>query len=414
MSKLVSPAALVRGAIAVRADLTDPKAVFAELNKGWNEFQAKYAKDQEDVVRKEEVERINNALSNLQGMVDDQNTKLAAAQAAKTEAKPLAGADEEYRNLYTKFFRSGEAENEVKAKQFAGPRAALSIGSGPDGGLTAPVEWDRQIIDKLKLVSPMRQICTVRTVSTQTPTRLWNLRGTASGWVAETAARPQTNTSQLFTISFPTGQIYAMPAATQDVLDDALVDIEAWLMSEVDTEFAFQEGQAFIDGSGVNRPKGVLVYATAQTEHPGGAIPKQTIAGGALTADSILNTVYDLPSMYAGSARFIFNRAVHGTVRRFKDTTGQYLWQPSLALGQPATLAGYPITEMPGMPNVAVNAYPLVFGDFARGYHIIDRIGTRVLRDPYTAKPYVQFYVTKRVGGGVANPEALRLLQVLA
>jgi HK97 family phage major capsid protein len=424
MTKHVSPKALLcgstaltlpfRGTTKVKADVTNPQAAVGELNKAWTEFMAKYNTDQKDVVRQEEVTRINSAVGVLQASVDDINTKLAARLSVTTKREPLPGADPEYRKLYSQYFRSGNDEQQIKSRHNVGPRAAYSVGSNPDGGFTAPVEWDRQIEDSLKLVSPMRQICTVRQVGSSTPTRLWNLRGTASGWVGEATARPQTNSSQFGTITFPMGQIYAMPSATQDLLDDSLVDIENWLFSEVDIEFAQKEGTAVVLGSGVAQPKGLLLYATAQPEHPGGAIPKQTIAGGALTGDSVLNTVYDLPSMFLADAKFIMNRNTHGKVRTLKDNTGQYLWQPSYAAGQPATLSGYPLVEVPDMPNAAVNAYPLAFGDFKRGYHIIDRVGTRILRDPYTLKPYVLFYVTKRVGGGVANPQCMRLLQVIA
>ena len=417
MSLHVSKLALIASASAiktVRADASDPKSILEGLQKAWATFQEKNTKEMNDVVRAEELKRIDASIGDLQAVVDEVNTRLAAiaqASGGRSSEKPLPGHDPDYSKTFSRFFRTGEGEHEVKSKLAAGPRAALSVGSNPDGGFTAPVEWDRQIESALKLVSPMRQICSVRTVGTQTPTRLWNARGAASGWVGETAARPETATSTLQRITYPMGQVYAMPSATQDILDDSLIDIEAWLADEVALEFDFQEGQAFIDGSGTNRPKGFLVYATAQTEHPAGAIPKQTIAGGAITADSLVNTAYALPTAFLPNARWVANRATHGAVRRLKDTVGQYLWQP---LGQPATLLGYPVTELPGMPNVAVNAYPMAFGDFQRGYHIIDRMGVRILRDPYTAKPYTLFYTTKRVGGGVNNPEALRLLQVLA
>ncbi len=417
MSIHISKRALLQGASAirtVRADAADPKTLIEGIQKAFAAFKSENDEKFKDVVRSEKIERINADIGALQAVIDDVNVKLAAiAQGAGEKRKALPGEDPEYRQQFASFFRSGENEAAVKKASVQGPRAALSVGVGADGGFTAPVEWDRTIIDSLKEVSPMRQICTVRSVGTQTPTKLWNQRGATSGWVAETAARPQTNTSTLQPISFPMGQIYAMPSATQDILDDSLIDIEAWHAQEVLLEFDFQEGQAFVDGSGVNRPKGFLTYATAQAEHPGGAIPTVQVTGAAITADSIINVAYDLPSAFWSNARYVMNRPTHAIVRRLKTTTNEYLWQPSFALGQPPTLNGYPITEVPGMPNQALNARPIAFGDFRQGYHIIDRMGVRVLRDPYTAKPYVLFYTTKRVGGGVANPQALRLLQVV-
>jgi HK97 family phage major capsid protein len=137
-------------------------------------------------------------------------------------------------------------------------------------------------------------------------------------------------------------------------------------------------------------------------------------AAAALTSDGIIDLIYSLPSAYAGNARFIMNRNTQGVARKLKDGQGNYLWQPSFVVGQPATLAGYPLIEVPDMPNVAANAVPIMFGDFKQGYQIIDRIGIRVLRDPYTNKPYVQFYTTKRVGGGLLNPEPLKALKISA
>ena len=240
--------------------------------------------------------------------------------------------------------------------------------------------------------------------------------GLAAGWVSETAARPQTGTPQLAELTFPTMELYAMPAATQTLLDDAAVDIEAWIAAEVDTVFAEQEGAAFIAGDGANRPKGLLSYDTIANDNWSwgkiGTVP--TGAAGAFSSagpqDVLIEAIYGLKAGHRQNGTFLMNRKTQSALRRFKDTTGHYLWQPPAAAGQPASLMGFPVAEAEDMPDIAADSRSIAFGDFRAGYLVVDRTGVRVLRDPYSAKPYVLFYTTKRVGGGVQNFEAIKLV----
>lgn len=278
------------------------------------------------------------------------------------------------------------------------------------------MEWDRTITDKLVELSPFRQLATVQSVSGAGFRKLFNLGGTASGWVGETAARPQTATGTFASLDFGWGEIYANPAATQQLLDDSAINLESWLAGEVNTEFAKQEGAAFVSGDGVNKPTGILTYVTGganAAKHPFGAITAvNSGAAAAITADAIIDLIYDLPSAYTGGARFTMNRKTQAEIRKLKDGQGNYLWQPSYVAGQPATLAGFAITELPDLPDIAAGSIPVLFGDFKRTYTVFDRVGVRVLRDPFTAKPYVLYYTTKRVGGGVVNPEPMRALKI--
>ncbi|ETR75065.1 capsid protein [Afipia sp. P52-10] len=411
MTKHVSTRALMRGAVTVRADASDVKSLITALNKDWEAFKATMAdKDKEllkkfdDVVTTDKLEKINSSVGELQKAIDDANAKIAAMSVGaggKGEVK-----DKEYTDAFRAHFRKGDIQ------------AALNKGADAEGGYLAPIEWDRTITDKLVQVSPMRQIASVQNISTAGFTKLFNLRGTSSGWVGETAARPQTNTPQFGSMTFTPGEIYANPAATQAMLDDAEINLEAWLASEVETEFAYQEGLAFISGDGTNKPRGLLTFVTggsAAAVNPLGAIQLKTAASAtAVTSDELLDLVYMLPSAFTQDARWIMNRSVLGIVRKLKDGQDNYLWQPSYVAGQPSQIAGYPVTEMPGMPNMAASALPIAFGDFRRGYLIVDRVGVRVLRDPYSNKPYVHFYTTKRVGGGVQNPETIKALKMAA
>ncbi|WP_043442101.1 phage major capsid protein [Cupriavidus sp. HPC(L)] len=402
-----------RGIMAVRAEggaSPEIKALVENVNRAFEAFKAEHTKQLDaiksglptaDITAK--VEKIDAHVAELQKAVDDAAVKMAAAQMG---AGGRHLTDAEYSEAFSAHFKKGDIQ------------AALNKGADAEGGYLTPVEWDRTITDKLVLVSPMRQLATVTPVSGAGLTKLFNLGGTASGWVGETAARPQTNTGAFASLGFGWGEIYANPAATQQILDDSAIDLESWLAGEVETEFAKQEGAAFFSGDGANKPFGILTYVTGganAAKHPFGAI--KAVNGGdaaTITADGILDVIYDLPSAFTGNARWAMNRKTQGVVRKLKDGQGNYLWQPSYVAGQPATLAGFPVTEVPDMPDVAANAVPALFGDFKRTYTIFDRVGIRVLRDPFTAKPYVLFYTTKRVGGGVHNPEPMRALKVAA
>ncbi|UDG74227.1 phage major capsid protein [Achromobacter sp. 77] len=412
--KQQSNARVPRGLVSVRADAGSPgevKGLIEQLNQAFATFKDEHSKQLDEVkkgthdaLQAFKVEKINADISRLQSAIDDANMKIASAQMGDgTGHRPL---DSEYSNAFNAHFKKGDVQ------------AALNKGAADEGGYLAPVEWDRTITDKLVLVSPMRQLAHVQPVSGAGHSKLFNMGGTASGWVGETTARPQTGAGTFASLGFGWGEIYANPAATQQILDDSAINLESWLAGEVETEFAKQEGLAFVSGDGANKPFGILTYVTGganAAKHPFGAIKAvNSGAAAAITSDGLIDLIYDLPSAFTGNARFSMNRKTQGAIRKLKDGQGNYLWQPSYVAGQPATLSGFPITEVPDMPDVAANAISVLFGDFKRTYTVYDRVGVRVLRDPYTAKPYVLFYTTKRVGGGVHNPEPMRALKIAA
>ncbi|HIE1098254.1 phage major capsid protein [Stenotrophomonas maltophilia] len=404
-----------RGLVSVHADggsQPDVKALVESLNKAFAEFKAEHTKQLEeikkgsaDALQALKVDNINADITRLQAAVDQANTQMAAFQMGGGSAGSGV-ADAEYTDSFRAHFRKGEVQ------------ASLNKGADNEGGYLAPVEWDRTITSRLVILSDMRQLAKVQPCSGAGLTKLFNMGGTASGWVGETAARPQTGTAQFQALNFGWGEIYANPAATQQLLDDAEIDLEAWLADEVETEFAKQEGTGFWSGDGVNKPFGMLTYVEGganATKHPFGAIKavNSGVAAG-ITGDSIIDLVYDLPSAFTKGAKFAMNRKTQGTVRKLKDSQGNYLWQPSLVAGQPSTLAGFAVQDVAAIPDVAANAIAALFGDFKQTYTVYDRKGVRVLRDPYTNKPYVMFYTTKRVGGGVHNPEPMRALKIAA
>jgi len=417
----------IRGAVRVRAESGDANAIVTELNKAFAAFKTEHQEELKgikakfaDVVQAEKVERINTEIGKLQTALDETNAQLAAARLGGASDGQVPSAEmREHAKAFNQFFRRGTEEGLRELEM----KAALRTDSDPDGGYVVPDQMEQTIDRVLGSVSAMRSIASVMSVSAASYKKLVNQGGAGAGWVGERQARPETATPTLAELSFPAMEIYANPAATQTLLDDARVDIAAWLAEEVSTAFAEAEGAAFISGDGVNQPRGLLSYDTvANASHSWGKIG-YTASGvaAALTdsshngVDALIDLIYSIKQGYRQNARFLMNKSLQATVRKLKSKTEElYLWQSPVQAGQPATLLGYPITDDDNMPDVAAGAFPVAFGDFRRGYLIVDRFGVRVLRDPYTNKPYVHFYTTKRVGGGVQNFEAIKLLKIAA
>ncbi|MRR56123.1 MAG: phage major capsid protein [Deltaproteobacteria bacterium] len=306
-------------------------------------------------------------------------------------------------------------------------QASMSTGSDPDGGYGVPTVIDSEIEKLLLDLSPMRQICKVIPVSTPDYKKLVNTGGLASGWVGETQARPETDTPQLAILTPFMGEIYANPAATQQSLDDMSFDVESFLQEGIADEFADQEGAAFITGDGILKPKGLLTYPTATTAdatRPFGTLQyfKSGDASGFVTAsatvspaDCLISLIYGVRKAYRKGSVFLMNSNTLSVISKFKDAVnGLPIWRQSLTEGQPSTLLGYPVEEDENMPDIGANAFPIAFGNFKRGFTIVDRMGTRVLRDAFTNKPYVHFYSTRRVGTFLNNSQAIKLLKIEA
>jgi HK97 family phage major capsid protein len=285
-----------------------------------------------------------------------------------------------------------------------------AIGNSSDavGGFAVPREIDDVIDRTLVAISPIRQIANVVRVGTAGFRKLISTGGTPSGWVGFEAARPMTNTATFSEIVPASGYLYANPAASQQLLDDAMFDVEAWLASEIATEFARAEGMAFVKGTGVAQPLGFLSSPNAVTldgVRPTGTLQSiGTGVAGAFPAsnpqDKLLDLVQSLRQPYRQGAVFVMNSTTATAIRKFKTTDGAYIWQPGLASGTASTLLGYPVVEAEDMPDVAANSLSIAFGNFKAGYTIAERNSTQILRDPFTNKPYVHFYATADVRTG--------------
>jgi HK97 family phage major capsid protein len=387
------------------------EGMFAEFMRGFEEFKqdndrrlAEIEKrGSADVLTEQKVDRLNQALDDAKAAIDRAN--LERARPRLEIGRPDAG--DEYKEAFAAYVKRGEEK-------------ALSIGSNPDGGYLVPSETDEQITQLMAALSPIRSIASVRKISTGTYKKPVTKTGPEAGWVAETAARPETDSQVIDALSFPAAELYAMPAATSAFLDDAAVDVGQWIAEEVNAAFAQQEGIAFVTGDGTNKPKGFLAETTvAEASWEWGKLGYvATGVSAALPAsdpsDILIDLVYSLKAGYRQNASWVMNRKTQGAIRKLKDDGGNYLWQPAATADGKATLMGFDLVEAEAMPDIAANSLSIAFGDFRRGYLVVDRQGVNVLRDPYSAKPYVLFYTTKRVGGGVQNYDAIKLLKFAA
>jgi len=296
---------------------------------------------------------------------------------------------------------------------------AASIGTPAKGGFAVPEQIDAVIDRVLRAVSPIRSIAQVVDIGSANYRKLITTTGVVSGWVSETAARAETETPDFAEIAPPMGELYANPAASQAMLDDAMFDVEAWLGDEIGREFARAEGVAFVSGDGVNKPRGFLAgpnAATADAVRAFGTLQFVTSgAAGNFAAtnpqDRLVDLVHALSSPYRQGASWVMNSATLARIRKMKDSSGGFIWQPALAADQPATLLGYPVVEADAMPDVAADSLAIAFGNFRAGYLIAQRRETIVLRDPYSNKPFVHFYATRRVGGALIDSRAIKLMR---
>lgn len=414
----------------------DPASLDPEFKKLWDGFLKNFkdfkdANDERfkslgvtlkpsiDTLIEEKVNRINSELDKQQKLIDAAIAEMKKAPQS-TKAGERTPAQMEYRSAFETWFRKGITPanmNDMAEKAF-NQYKALMEGSNPDGGWLTTPEVDLAVDRVARNVIAFRGLAQVRQLGAPKYTKFISLGGAAAGWVGETTARTETATPTLEQLNFDVGEMYAEPRATQTILDDANINIEQWLADEVGITFAEMENTAFITGNGaVGKPKGVLSYPVVDDSawawgsvgkiHTGGAAD----FAAANPADAIKDLITSLKIMYRNGAQFIMHRQTVGKIRKFKDTAGgTYLWQPGLQAGDPSLIDGYPHTEDDYWPVAGAGNYIMGFGNWSRSYLILDRVGIRVLRDPYTAKPYIKFYTTKRVGGGVQNFESYKLL----
>jgi len=298
-------------------------------------------------------------------------------------------------------------------------RKAMSAGSDPDGGYLLPNSTQGMMVTKLYEQSIMRQICDVQTISTDKIEGIVDNNEADAGWVSELGTRSDSSTPQVGKWEIQAHEMYAMPKISQKLIDDAATNVEAWLASKVADKFGRVEGTAFWSGTGVGQPRGLASYTTAATADGSRSWGQfEHVVTGASADfhttqfDPIHTLMGAFKDHFLNNAQFVMRRAVRTAARKLKEsTTNRYLWEPGMQVGAPERLMGYPCRVDEYMPALAASSLSLAFGDFRQAYTIVDRLGVRTLRDPYTAKPYVVFYSTKRTGGGAMNFEAVKFLK---
>lgn len=358
------------------------------------------------------IEALRGDIAEVKGRLEKVNraaTRPVISGAISGTAEDATGNSLELKGFVDGYLRMGR-ETELKS---------LSIGSAADGGFAVPRPIDAEIARRLIKISPVRSVANVVQTSTSGFRRLISIGGTASGWASETGARTETNSPKLAEIVPPLGELYANPSATQQMLDDSAFDVGTWLANEIATEFARAEGAAFINGTGTNQPKGFLTGPTAAVPDATRAFGTlQFIASGNATAfdaapeAKLIDMVFATKAALRQGAVWMMNSATLAAVRKLKSADGSFLWQAGIIDGQPSRLLGYPVIEAEDMPDIGAGNFPIAFGNFKAGYLIAERTATTILRDPYTNKPFVQFYATRRVGGQLLDSDAIKLLKI--
>lgn len=393
----------------------DIEEVAADLKGAFEDFKKSNDKELEAIkAEKAKLEEKTDKLNEKLGELDSLKAELEKEiKQAKRPGTPSGGDIEAHKTGFLQFLRKGNDDGLAELQQ-----KAVQVGVDADGGYAVPEDLDRTLLELLHDESPMRKVCNQITVSTPDYKKLVNLGGAGSGWVGETDARPATGTPTLAQIMATMGEIYANPQATQTSLDDVFFNVEAWIQGEVAREFAEKEGLAFLMGNGTNKPKGILANPFSDTndkDRPFGTI-QQLSSGtpGTFNGDNLIDLIYSIKAGFRQNAVFMMTNLTQSKARKLKDNEGNYLWQPGLQAGQPSTLLSYKIEENNDMPEAEADANAILFGDFKRGYTIVDRMGTRILRDPFTNKPFVGFYTTKRTGGMLTDSNALKVLALKA
>lgn len=388
------------------------------LNREWIEFKA--ANEQTganaSAEQMKKMDTISAAMDQAEDKIKSLETQLARSNNGGSDENSVS---KEYRDAFDAFARKGDEDGIANLSV----RNDLSVGTDSEGGVTIPEELDRDILKLADGVSSMRPYVTVRTIGGAAYKKLVQSGGVASGWVGEKAARPKTDGPGFSALSPTFGEVYANPAATQVMLDDAFFSVEDLLSDEGGREFMRQEEQAFVSGNGANKPIGLLAGSMDYLDDDSRAFGviqkvKTGVANALPAAGDTFNFLMDLQDQlkeeYEANAVWMLRRKTKTKIRQVKDNDGQYIWERGIKDGQPGILLGAPVANNSYYPDIAANALPISYGDMKQAYYIIDRIGTRVLRDPYTNKPFVQFYMTKRVGSMIVNTEAVKVVECAA
>ncbi|MGP0566292.1 MULTISPECIES: phage major capsid protein [unclassified Nitrospina] len=396
--------------------MQDIKQLVHDINRSFQEFKTRNDQRLSELEKGRQDPLLGNQVDRLAYEVQDLSEIKSRMERIETQLnRPIFddgfpkqhGVDPERKQAIHTYLRKGEgalSPHEVKL---------LSVDSDPQGGYWVTSEISQRVITQITESSPLRHLAAVETISSDALEIPEDLSDSEVGWTSETGVRSETDTPTIGVRRIPVHELYAMPKATQKLLDDARVNVEEWLSHKIAAKMSYVENAAFINGDGIDKPRGLLTYP-AGTTNPGQMRQVNSGHASQITADGLRAAFYALKTPYIRNARWIMSRSTIEVISKLKDGGGSYLWEPGLKEGEPQMLLGHPIERMEDMPSVSANALPIAFGDWKQAYTIVDRSGVRVLRDPFSAKPFVLFYTTKRTGGDVTNFEALVIQKIAA
>lgn len=396
--------------------MQDVKRLVENINQSFIEFKTKndqrlaeLERGRRDPLLKSQVDTLAREVQDfaeIKSRMEQLETRLSrpALETGQPKSDPASRERKEAVLRYLRFGEHALSADEVKL---------LSVDSDPQGGYWVSPEMSHQIVEQVFETSPMRNVATVETISTDALEIPEDLGEADVGWTSETGVRSETATPTIGVRRIPVHEIYAMPKATQQLLDDARVNVEDWLARKIALKMGNTENNAFINGDGTDKPRGILTYP-AGTTNPGEVRQVNSGHASQLTADGLRTMFYALKTPYIKNAQWLMARPTIEAIAKLKDGGGDYLWEPGLKAGEPQRLLGHPIERMEDMPAVVANSLSIGFGDWKQAYTIVDRAGVQVLRDPFSAKPFVLFYTTKRTGGDVTNFEAMVLQKTAA
>ncbi len=409
--------------IAAKADgkaVGDLEAKLAKVSADMDKFSDLKAEFDAVVAKMQRPAGDSKADADMAAEVKGFNNAMRASFQSQGRAIPAELDAEGYKQYKSAFFKmlAGVKHDDLSTDE----RKAMQAGSDPDGGYLLPNSTVGRMVTKLFEQSIMRQLATVQTISTDKIEGIIDNNEAGAGWVSELGTRSDTNTPKVGKWEIQAHEMYAMPKVSQKLIDDASVDVEAWLAAKVADKFARVEGTAFCSGTGVGQPRGLFAYTTAATSDDTRAWGtfEHVVTGASADfhttkADPLQDLLGAMKDRYLQRAQWLMRREVRTKIRKLKKATSdEYMWEPSLQAGQPDMLFGYPVRIDQYVPAIAASSLSLAFGDFAEAYTIVDRIGVRTLRDPFTAKPYIVLYSTKRTGGGAVNYEAVKFLKFSA
>lgn len=382
--------------------LAEIKERMSRLNQDWEELKSTNEQRLKQLENKSSADPITiNKLNKINDSLEEQKTRLQklevkGARPSVSETK----RDCEYKEAFNNYLRKGN-DRDITNLSVKG----LSTTQNEEGGYLVDNAMFKMISTNIESNSIMRRLCSIQQISTDSFDVLSSNGGVDCGWVAETDSRKETRAGNFNKKNIRVHEIYAQPKVTQKLIDDAKIDIAKWISEQVSEKFLAAENNSFINGDGKNKPRGILSHDGIQSMN--------VKAEGSVDADSIVKLYYSLDVKYSGNASFLMHRDMLQQIRLLKSKeTGQYLWNPSMESGAPDTLLGVPVYECSDMPTPKKGSPSIVLADFKSAYMIVDRAGISLMRDPFTEKPFVKFYTTKRVGGDIINTKAAKILKL--